>query len=320
MTHIFVYGTLRRGECNHRLLEHMTPVAWLARTVGVLFDTGYGYPTMLPKRVQGDHGKWLEVQGELYNVDEDTLQRLDRLEDFWGSGDPRNLYERVLVEVETDLGVVEAWTYVDAGKHEAFCTNKDADDYEGICTNEDADEQLDQDLLPLKYGDWKIERMLQQTGLLYFAYGSCMDVERIEQDEKGTWFQEVSGRGVVEGFSLQFTRRSSDGGRADLVESGGVTEGKLYWIPLAAFEGYLCQREGVAAGIYRPAVVPVLGMDGIIEDALTFVVVEKGEELPPPQHYMIEILRGAEPVVSEGYYQQLFRRFVNDFGFVMEEI
>jgi cation transport regulator ChaC len=125
---------------------------------------------------------------------------------------------------------------------------------------------------------------------------------------------------VVEGFSLQFTRKCSDGGRADLVESGGVTEGKLYRIPLAAFEGYLCQREGVAAGIYRPVVVPVHGMDGTIEDALTFVVVEKGEEAVPPQHYMVEILRGAEPVVSEGYYQQLLRRFVNDFGFVMEEI
>ncbi|MNI68407.1 putative gamma-glutamylcyclotransferase YkqA [compost metagenome] len=61
-------------------------------------------------------------------------------------------------------------------------------------------------------------------------------------------------------------------------------------------------------GLYRPAVVRVQRADGSFADAVTFVVVDKQPETPPPGHYAEEILRGAEPVVSPAYYAALQER------------
>lgn len=70
---VFVYGTLLEGEPNHRFLAK-------ARLVGEattkpefeLRDLG-GYPALV-------HGGGQAVAGEVYEVDEPTLVRLDRLE------------------------------------------------------------------------------------------------------------------------------------------------------------------------------------------------------------------------------------------------
>lgn len=71
---VFVYGTLLRGERNHRLLTH-------ARFVGEdLTEPGFelahlgGFPGMCAAR-EGT------VAGEVYAVDAGTLAELDRLED-----------------------------------------------------------------------------------------------------------------------------------------------------------------------------------------------------------------------------------------------
>lgn len=40
---------------------------------------------------------------------------LDRLEEYFGPGDPRNLYVRVERRVHTASGTVPAWVYVAAG-------------------------------------------------------------------------------------------------------------------------------------------------------------------------------------------------------------
>ncbi|MNE92846.1 Gamma-L-glutamyl-butirosin B gamma-glutamyl cyclotransferase [compost metagenome] len=42
----------------------------------------------------------------------EVLQRPDELEEYYGPGDARNDYERVVTEVTTDTGVAEAWVYV----------------------------------------------------------------------------------------------------------------------------------------------------------------------------------------------------------------
>jgi len=84
---IFVYGTLRRGGRNHRLLETATYVRRATTVPGfTMFDLG-GCPAV-------DRGGRDAIVGELYDVDAHTLARLDRLE-----GHP-TLYCRAPVELD----------------------------------------------------------------------------------------------------------------------------------------------------------------------------------------------------------------------------
>jgi len=81
MTKLFVYGTLMRGESNHRLL---TGARFLGeRTTEArytLVDLGY-FPALVD-------GGTTAIRGESYEVDDQTLAAVDRLE-----GHPR-YYER----------------------------------------------------------------------------------------------------------------------------------------------------------------------------------------------------------------------------------
>lgn len=277
---VFVYGTLRQGERYHHLLKNSRPVAMLARVEGTIVDTGLGYPALL----EVSNGS---VAGEVYEVTDDLLAALDELEDYYGPDADNNEYERVRTQVQTDLGQIPAWIYVYRRDH----------------------------IYPLiSGGDWKLYRLRKEKELYYFAYGSCMDTERIEVAGVAGWFRPVEGAAVLPGFSLQFTLPLADGSRADIVETGGSVEGILYRIPEECLEGYLYQREGVEEGIYRPVVVPVQ-MDDSIVDAVCFVVVDKKEETAPPAHYMKEILRGARHKVSAEYYARLTERFFKEFGY-----
>jgi gamma-glutamylcyclotransferase (GGCT)/AIG2-like uncharacterized protein YtfP len=89
---VFVYGTLKRGHGNHRLMTG----TFLGedRISGKLYDLG-AYPAV--GRADG------VVHGEVYLVDGDTMARLDRLE-----GIP-HLYQRVRVWTWTGI---HAWVYM----------------------------------------------------------------------------------------------------------------------------------------------------------------------------------------------------------------
>ncbi|MCC5935078.1 MAG: gamma-glutamylcyclotransferase [Balneolales bacterium] len=100
---VFVYGTLKKNHANHYLLSG-------ARFVGLselrgfeLWDLG-SFPGIIPADKPG-----LLVQAELYETDHETLQRLDELEDYFGPGDERNLYDRTLT---TDTSGRKGWVYV----------------------------------------------------------------------------------------------------------------------------------------------------------------------------------------------------------------
>lgn len=107
MHKVFVYGTLRRGEENAHYLRGAEAISLAAVAVGRLVDTGRGYPALVP-----DHDPGRKVIGELYVVDADRLVTLDELEDYYGSGDSRNEYDRIMASVETEWGTAEAWIYV----------------------------------------------------------------------------------------------------------------------------------------------------------------------------------------------------------------
>ncbi|WP_331713711.1 gamma-glutamylcyclotransferase family protein [Lentibacillus sp. JNUCC-1] len=95
----------------------------------------------------------------------------------------------------------------------------------------------------IKGGDWKVHHLIKQPSFLYFAYGSCMDDARFKAQQADQFFTDVLGQGVLKGYTLRFTRKQHDGGRADIVEEGGVVEGKVYRVTPEVLP-YLYKREG----------------------------------------------------------------------------
>lgn len=270
---VFVYGTLRKHESNHFLLKDATCIARQCWTTGKLFDSFHGYPFLA-------QAKNNRTYGELYQVDDNELQALDDLEDYEGPG-KNNLYDRKIQEVYTDLGTYRAYVYV--------------------LPNEEPVKSMNE----IERGDWSVYRLLKQNQpIFYFAYGSCMDTERFEKAGVSHFFQNVKGRGILAGYQLAFTRKLQDGGRADIVEKGGTVEGKVYEIPLTALS-YLYGREGVDYGCYRPTLIDVTVSGSILENVLTFVVRDKEDESAPPMHYVNEILRGGNGVLSEPYIEKI---------------
>jgi gamma-glutamylcyclotransferase (GGCT)/AIG2-like uncharacterized protein YtfP/cation transport regulator ChaC len=270
--YVFVYGTLRKGETNHFLLERAEYVAEQCWTYGKMYDTSYGYPAITQSNTN-------LIYGELYCVSDEELTHLDVLEDYKENG-TNNLYNRIKQTIHTDTKTFDAYVYISN------------------------DEKLLQSAIST--GDWKLHRILtEKKRILYFAYGSCMDNQRFIEHGVDHHFKQIKGRGVVNGYTLRFTKHSSDGGRADLVEEGGVVEGKVYELPIEAVTGYLYDREGVNYHTYRPSFITV-NIDGEnISNVLTFVVIQKKAELAPPKHYKEEILRSARGFLSQEYVKNL---------------
>jgi len=81
---VFVYGTLMKGELHHTTIAHARFLR-AAETLPEyeLVQIDY-YPAMLPG---GSHA----IRGELYEVDDQTLRRLDHLEDV------PHYYERLII-------------------------------------------------------------------------------------------------------------------------------------------------------------------------------------------------------------------------------
>lgn len=117
MRPFFVYGTLKRGQSNYaRLLAGYTlheERAWLP--AAALYTAG-PYPFLVQAADLVPAGA--TVFGELIEVQPDHYQRLlqllDGLEDYV-PGRVGNLYERIVVMVQTADGTREAWLYI-AGK------------------------------------------------------------------------------------------------------------------------------------------------------------------------------------------------------------
>lgn len=280
--YVFVYGTLRKHESNHYLLKGAELIASQCWTAGKLYDSHCGYPFLAKAQSS-------RVFGELYHVNDAQMKALDHLEGYYGP-EKNNLYDRSLQEVYTDQGIYQAFVYVLPNRKQI------------------------KSMAEIESGDWCIDRLLQQKqSLFYFAYGSCMDTKRFEEAGVSRFFQNVKGRGILQGYQLAFTRKSRDGGRADIVEKGGTVEGKVYEIPKAALE-YLYRREGVNADCYRTALIDVEFNDTILKNVLTFVVINKEEETAPPMHYVNEILQGGAGLLSDSYMEKVKTNLRNNFN------
>ncbi|QFG05325.1 gamma-glutamyl cyclotransferase [Bacillus phage 055SW001] len=140
---------------------------------------------------------------------------------------------------------------------------------------------------------------------LYFAYGSCMDIE----DLRRTTPAEVVTRGVLNDYRLAFTRysRGRKGGVADIVHSvGDYVEGVVFRVQdlaaLDAREGcpkaYRRRRACIVAGVVHPQLMNVW----------TYEVVNKSrEEIAPSETYQNLIMSGADKYLSKEYRKELKR-------------
>lgn len=114
--HVFVYGTLRKGHGNNRLLPEDTFIGTATTEDGYVMTAYSGFPAVyFPTYEDGDEGTI--ITGELYEVDDATLERLDGLE-----GHPR-WYRREQVNVMVDgddpsLGFTSAWIYIMQGERQ----------------------------------------------------------------------------------------------------------------------------------------------------------------------------------------------------------
>ncbi len=116
--HVFVYGSLKRGESLY-LLE---PLGDLRLEVvpakvqpAVLYDLG-PFPGIVLESNGG------VVMGEVHRFHQLTavLEILDEIEEYYGEGDPHNLYRRVEHEAEllNETGLVTCWLYEYVGPME----------------------------------------------------------------------------------------------------------------------------------------------------------------------------------------------------------
>lgn len=90
---VCVYGTLRAGCSNHRLLEGSEFLGSVSVDGWAMYSMG-GFPALVP-------AVGLAISGEVYRVTEAVMKTLDRLEGYPG------WYDRT--EVPTEFG--DAWIY-----------------------------------------------------------------------------------------------------------------------------------------------------------------------------------------------------------------
>lgn len=102
---LFVFGTLRRGECNHHYLEGAYDRVLAARLPG--------FVRVDPLMIARDESS--AVDGELFFLTDATfsatLCACDRLEEIPPGRLIGHEYRRIAVRVQTDSGEFIAWAY-----------------------------------------------------------------------------------------------------------------------------------------------------------------------------------------------------------------
>jgi gamma-glutamylcyclotransferase (GGCT)/AIG2-like uncharacterized protein YtfP len=104
MNKVFVYGSLLRGEGNHKLLRNSELLGETTTPEGFgIIDLGW-----FPGAIRTEKGK---VVGEVYEVDDETLNRLDSLEGYNRRDPLEGLYNRI--EIDTEYGTAYMYLYND---------------------------------------------------------------------------------------------------------------------------------------------------------------------------------------------------------------
>lgn len=111
---VFVYGTLKQGHCRAAFLEGQQFLG-AATTLAEyrLFDCG-DYPGLVAS------GEGVEVSGEVWNIDETCLLKLDQVEAV-----DQGLYQRRLIRLKPpfDDQTVESYFYLHSTESLPDCGN-----------------------------------------------------------------------------------------------------------------------------------------------------------------------------------------------------
>lgn len=97
---LFVYGTLKEGYSNNHILDDSKKIGEaITKNKYAMYSNGY-FPYLV------DNEENINIKGELYEINERTLQRCDRLEGY-----PR-FYDRKLIDVLVKNKTYKAWCYI----------------------------------------------------------------------------------------------------------------------------------------------------------------------------------------------------------------
>jgi gamma-glutamylcyclotransferase len=139
--------------------------------------------------------------------------------------------------------------------------------------------------------------------MIYFAYGSNMLTQRLQQRVPSAW---ALGVGSVPSRCLRFHKRSKDGsGKCDLAvtaEPSAVAYGVLFTVPDEE-RPVLDQAEGLGYG-YREEALQVVGADRQIISAIAYVATPQGIEVDrqPYNWYHRLVISGArQHALPESY-------------------
>jgi gamma-glutamylcyclotransferase (GGCT)/AIG2-like uncharacterized protein YtfP len=120
MEYVFVYGSLRKGFWNHE--PYLKDSKFIG--MGITKEKYAMYANIIPYVVENE--KISHIVGEVYEVDEKTLERIDCLE-----GHP-DCYKRKKVKIILDSGEeIEAWIYFYPEPYGVLVESGDYKDYRG---------------------------------------------------------------------------------------------------------------------------------------------------------------------------------------------
>lgn len=114
---LFVYGTLKRGDCRAHLLQTATFLGHAVTAPQYKLYTHGPYPALVEAQRIGQAG--LAIHGELYEVDPTTLARLDEEE-----GVDEGLYERKAIVLVDQHETVEAYFYLRSIEGMTDCSDR----------------------------------------------------------------------------------------------------------------------------------------------------------------------------------------------------
>jgi gamma-glutamylcyclotransferase (GGCT)/AIG2-like uncharacterized protein YtfP/cation transport regulator ChaC len=254
---VFVYGSLKQGLGNHRIIKRYVRTVRNASMRGWMFNLGY-YPAVVT-------GCGV-VLGQLLELDhpDKAFRAMDILEGFQEPKHPRNLYERVKTSVILENGETEecfAYLFPDQNKGD-----------------------VSRNAVFLPGGLWEGNQMQQR---LYFAYGSCMSPSSFSETVPR---HTRIGKAVLKNYRVGSTKYCEKwgGGVADLIPAPDTTtEGILYLLPEEEIN-FLNAREGAnqIPPSYRRVDISI-DIDEIQLPAFTYEVVAKSEaEIAPSDAYV----------------------------------
>lgn len=111
---LFVYGTLKVGQCRERCWPRQPVEIRAAWTYGELYDTG-PYPALFPGDDMVAGQAWLFDPADLPAV----LEQLDAIEEYRPGHEATNLYNRQVIECFDRNGdSLKSYTYIYARENE----------------------------------------------------------------------------------------------------------------------------------------------------------------------------------------------------------